>query len=72
MNLSTNDFANRELSVEELEAIAAGNWLGDAVRFVGHELEKGVNALAGGLASVAGTVAGVAGRLHIGPVHFLF
>ena len=72
MNLSTNDLANRELSIEELEAIAAGNWLGDAVRFVGHEIDKGLHALAGGLASAAGAVAGVAGRLHIGPVRFMF
>lgn len=41
MALAMNDdFANRELSIEELEAIAAGNWLGDAARWVGHEAVK--------------------------------
>jgi hypothetical protein len=37
MDLSTNDFANRELSIEELEAIAAGGFFGDAWNFVKHE-----------------------------------
>jgi hypothetical protein len=35
----TNDLANRELSIEELEAIAAGGWLGDAFRWVEHKAE---------------------------------
>ena len=38
MILPTNDdFSNRELSIEELEAIAAGSWLGDAWHWVEHE-----------------------------------
>ena len=37
MTVSTNDFANRELSIEELEAIAAGGFFGDAWKFVKHE-----------------------------------
>ena len=37
MTLPTNDFANRELSIEELEAIAAGGFFGDAWNFVKHE-----------------------------------
>ena len=35
--MTDNDLTNRELSIEELEAIAAGNWLGDAFRWVKHE-----------------------------------
>jgi hypothetical protein len=31
------DFANCELSIEELEAIAAGGFFGDAWKFVKHE-----------------------------------
>jgi hypothetical protein len=39
MTLPTNDgFSNRELSIEELEAIAAGGWLGDVWNFVKHEV----------------------------------
>ena len=38
MALPTNDdFSNRELSIEELEAIAAGGWLSSVVNFVEHE-----------------------------------
>jgi hypothetical protein len=40
MTLPTNDdFSNRELSIEELEAIAAGwpHWLHSAVNWVEHE-----------------------------------
>jgi hypothetical protein len=38
MTLPTNhDFANRELSIEELEAIAAGGWFSSALHWVGHE-----------------------------------
>lgn len=38
MALPTNDdFSNYELSIEELEAIAAGSWLGDAWKWVKHE-----------------------------------
>jgi hypothetical protein len=54
MNLSTNDFANRELSIDELEAIAAGGLFGSiwhgiehaasaAVHFVEHEGPKVVH-----------------------------
>jgi hypothetical protein len=42
MNLSTSDLATRELSIEELEAIAAGNWLGDAIGWVERQLSKDV------------------------------
>jgi hypothetical protein len=41
MALPTNDdFANCELSTEELDTIAAGGWFGDAVNWVGHELNS--------------------------------
>ena len=33
---ATNDFANYELSIEELEAIAAGGWFGRALHAVEH------------------------------------
>ena len=33
----TDDFASRELSIEELEAIAAGGWFSSAVHWVEHE-----------------------------------
>jgi hypothetical protein len=37
MTLPTNDdFSNRELSIEDLEGIAAGSWLGDAWHAVSH------------------------------------
>jgi hypothetical protein len=32
-----NDFANRELSIDELDAIAAGGWFSSAVHWVSHE-----------------------------------
>jgi len=38
--MANYDFANCELSTEELEAIAAGGWFGDAVNWVGHELNS--------------------------------
>jgi hypothetical protein len=44
MSLAMNaDFANQELSLEELEAIAAGwpHWLHTAVNFVEHEVSAG-------------------------------
>jgi hypothetical protein len=67
-HLSTDDFANRELSIEELDAIAAGwpHWLHSAVHGLeaaGHFLEsnpiaspifKGVLAAAGAVASYYG------------------
>ena len=44
--MTDNDLNNRELSIEELEAIAAGNWLGDAIRWVGHEVSVGLHYVA--------------------------
>ena len=44
MSLAMNaDFANHELSIEELEAIAAGwpSWAHAAVNWVGHEVSAG-------------------------------
>jgi len=35
-----NDFASRELSIEELEAIAAGGWFSSALHWVGHEAKS--------------------------------
>jgi hypothetical protein len=51
MNLSTNDFANRELSIEELDAIAGGgfwSWVKHEVSDVVHWVEspKGISTLA--------------------------
>jgi hypothetical protein len=44
MALPTNDdFSNRELSIEELEAIAAGNFLGSAWNWVKKEVNAGIN-----------------------------
>jgi hypothetical protein len=46
MTLPTNDeFSNRELSIEELEAIAAGwpSWVHAAVHFVEHEASVAVH-----------------------------
>jgi hypothetical protein len=38
MTIPTNDdFANRELSIEELEAIAGGHWWNTAVHWIEHE-----------------------------------
>jgi hypothetical protein len=37
-----DDFANRELSIEELEAIAAGNFLGSALSWVKKEVKAGI------------------------------
>ena len=62
-----DDFANRELSFEELEAIAAGwpHWLSSAVHAVGHAISE-ANSWAGSevrsigkhpiVASMAGTI----------------
>jgi hypothetical protein len=33
----TDDFSKRELSIDELDAIAAGGWFSDAVHWVKHE-----------------------------------
>ena len=35
---SNDDFSKRELSIEELDAIAAGGLFGDIVHFVKHEV----------------------------------
>lgn len=35
-----DDFSNRELSVEELDAIAAGGWFSSAVHWVEHEAKS--------------------------------
>jgi hypothetical protein len=63
MNLSTNDFANRELSMEELEAIAAGGFFGDAWNFIKHEVHDVVHWAGSAkgiytLAIVVGTIIG--------------
>jgi hypothetical protein len=38
-----NDFATCELSIEELEAIAAGFSLGGALHWIGSEIGKGID-----------------------------
>jgi hypothetical protein len=46
MTLSTNDdFSNRELSIEELEAIAAGwpSWVHSAVHGIEHGIDNAVH-----------------------------
>jgi hypothetical protein len=43
MNLSTNDFVNHELSIEELEAIAAGSFLG----WIKHEASSALHWIEG-------------------------
>ena len=44
MALPTNDdFSNRELSADELEAIAGGNFLGSAWHWVKKEVNAGIN-----------------------------
>ena len=64
MTLPTNDVANRELSIEELETIAAGNFFGDAWNFAKHE----ASAVAHWAESPKGlsTIATVAGALIFG------
>ena len=64
MTLPTNDVANRELSIEELETIAAGGFLGDAWHFISHE----ASAVAHWAASPKGlsTIATVAGAIIFG------
>jgi hypothetical protein len=42
MNLSESDFANRELSIEELDAIAAGGFFGN----IWHGIEHAASAVA--------------------------
>jgi hypothetical protein len=62
-HLPTNDFANRELSIEELEAIAAGGFFGGAWNFIEHEASAVVHWAEspkglGTLAIVAGAIFG--------------
>ena len=57
MTLPTNDdFANCELSIDELEAIAAGSWFSRAVHWVEHEAK----------AIVTSPAFAVAGAIFIG------
>ncbi|MBR1157033.1 hypothetical protein [Bradyrhizobium sp. JYMT SZCCT0428] len=35
-----DDFANGELSIDELDAIAGGGWFSRAVHWVGHEVKS--------------------------------
>lgn len=66
MNLSTNDFENRELSIEELDTIAAGGLFGSIVHgieSVGHSIEhfftnKTVDEVLAVTAAVIGTAFG--------------
>jgi hypothetical protein len=58
-DLSTNDFANRELSIEELDAIAGGSlwgWIKHEASAVGHFFAK--PAVYTTLATVALTIFG--------------
>jgi hypothetical protein len=44
MTLPTNDdFSNRELSIEELEAIAAGSFFGNVWNGIKSEVKAGIN-----------------------------
>jgi hypothetical protein len=58
---NNDDFANRELSIEELDAIAGGGWFSSAVHWVEHE----AHSIGSGLKSfftnpvVAGIAAGI-------------
>ena len=57
MTLPTNgDFENRELSIEELDAIAAGGWLSDALHYVEHKAAVGFSWLGSHMMEVANTV----------------
>jgi hypothetical protein len=60
MNLSTNDFANRELSIEELDAIAGGSLWG----WIKHEVHDVVHWA--GSAKGLFTIATVAGAVIFG------
>ena len=60
MTLPTNDdFANRELSIEELEAIAAGwpGWVHSAVHGIEHGASAVVHFLSGPVVTAAANVA---------------
>jgi hypothetical protein len=67
--------ANRELSIEELDAIAAGGWFSSAIHWVGHEASSighgisAANSWAGSEVRSIGknpVVASMAGTLVIG------
>jgi hypothetical protein len=61
MTLPTNDdFANSELSIEELEAIAAGGFW-STLKHIGQDVLKGAGYVVVGSAYVAGTAAIVLG-----------
>jgi hypothetical protein len=60
MTFQANDnFANRELSIEELETIAAGGWLSS----IEHAVEHGVGAALHAIEGVVGSVATTASKL---------
>ena len=68
MNLSGNDFAHRELSIDELETIAAGGWFSNLVHDIGHDLNVGLHWLGGpGLKYTVEAVTWIAHHLP-GPV----
>jgi hypothetical protein len=64
MTLPTNDFENRELSTEELEAIAAGGFFGS----IWHGIEHAATSVAHFVESPKGlyTIATVAGAVIFG------
>jgi hypothetical protein len=53
--MTDNDLNNRELSIEELEAIAAGwpSWVHSVANFVSHEVSVGLHYAAEGAAWIA-------------------
>jgi hypothetical protein len=53
---ANDDFANCELSIEELEAIAAGGFW-STLKHIGHDILKGAGYVVVGSAYVAGTAA---------------
>ena len=53
---SNNDFESRELSIEELEAIAAAGWLSDTWHWVEHKAAQGVELLGNNLMTVVNTI----------------
>ena len=60
MTLPTNDdFSSRELSIEELEAIAAGGWFGSIV----HGIEHGASAVWHAVSSPTGQA--IVGKLLV-------
>jgi hypothetical protein len=57
--INDDNFANRELSIEELETIAAGGWFSS----IEHAVEHGVGAVVGAVESVVGSIASTASKL---------